>query len=63
MAEIKISARSEETVQQDGARKQPYIKPSMKSISLFADEVLSGCSKYTTDPVELNGCGGGAFSS
>ncbi|WLE96427.1 MAG: hypothetical protein QTN59_17305 [Candidatus Electrothrix communis] len=57
MDNVKRSVQFSETAQTDNARKQPYVKPSMKTISLFADEVLVGCGKLTTDPVPEGGCG------
>ncbi|MCI5208811.1 MAG: hypothetical protein D3910_08465 [Candidatus Electrothrix sp. ATG2] len=63
MANVKRSVRFEETAQQDSVRKQPYVKPSLKTISLFADEVLAGCGRLSPDPVSAGGCGAAASTS
>ncbi|MCI5125091.1 MAG: hypothetical protein D3925_11590 [Candidatus Electrothrix sp. AR5] len=49
------------TAQSNTEQKLPYEKPKMTAVSLFADEVLSGCAK--TSPAPFPGCGGSVSTS
>ena len=46
----------EETGQRNTERKLPYEKPKLTPVSLFADQVLAGCTKqYPNDFCVSNG--------